>query len=89
MTLHEVWENREDEQIQSLLKSRLQLIALVSVRINPVYYNALQSLALVYQKMLSGDNEWDSYLFLSDFLKDLDSAERIYDTIDSHWNKAL
>ena len=89
MTLHEVWENREDGQIQSLLKSRLQLIALVSVRINPVYYNALQSLALVYQKMLSGDNEWDSYLFLSDFLKDLDSAERIHDTIDSHWNKVL
>ena len=89
MTLHEVWENRKDEQIQSLLQSRLQLIALVSVRINPVYYNALQSLALVYQKILSGDKEWDSYLFLSDFLQDFDSAERIHNTINSHWNKNL
>ena len=85
MSLHQIWEKRDDARIKTLIEARLQMISLVIIRINPVYYNALQSLALVYQTILDGENEWDMYLYLSDYLKEEDRAQSIHQAIQSHF----
>jgi hypothetical protein len=46
-------------------------------RINPLYYNATQSLALTYQKILDGVEEWELLYYFSDFLGELDKANAV------------
>ena len=87
VTLHQLWETRSDASIQALIEARLQLLSLVINRVNPVYYNALQSLALVYQTLLVSENEWDTYLYLSDFLKEFDQAQAIHQRVDSYFKE--
>ena len=87
VTLHQLWETRSDASIQALIEARLQLLSLVINRVNPVYYNALQSLALVYQTLLVSENEWDTYLYLSDFLKEFDQAQAIHQRVDAYFKE--
>ena len=53
-SLHLLWLNREDPSVVQFIEARIRLISYALNQINPLYYNAAQSLALTYQKILDG-----------------------------------
>ena len=61
-----------------VIEARIYLISLALNRINPLYYNSAQSLALTYQKILDGSEEWELLYYFSDFLGELDQANAVY-----------
>ena len=74
---HLLWMNREDPKVVQFIKARIQLISLALNQINPLYYNAAQSLALTYQKILDGVEEWELLYYYSDFLAELDRSNTV------------
>ena len=76
-SLHLLWMNREDPKVVQFIKARIQLISLALNQINPLYYNAAQSLALTYQKILDGVEEWELLYYYSDFLAELDQSNTV------------
>jgi REP element-mobilizing transposase RayT len=76
-SLHLLWTNREDSEVVQFIEARIRLISLALNRINPLYYNATQSLALTYQKILDGVEEWELLYYFSDFLGELDKANAV------------
>jgi REP element-mobilizing transposase RayT len=76
-SLHLLWTNREDPEVVQFIEARIRLISLALNRINPLYYNATQSLALTYQKILDGVEEWELLYYFSDFLGELDKANAV------------
>jgi len=76
-SLHLLWENRADPAVVQFIEARIRLISLALNQINPLYYNAAQSLALTYQKILDGVEEWELLFYFSDFLGELDKANAV------------
>ena len=76
-SLHLLWLNREDPSVIQFIKARILLISYGLNQINPLYYNAAQSLALTYQKILDGVEEWELLYYFSDFLGELDKANTV------------
>lgn len=76
-SLHLLWANRGDPTVAGFIEARIQLISLALNRINPLYYNAAQSLALTYQKIIDGVEEWELLYYFSDFLAELDQANAV------------
>lgn len=77
-SLHLLWVNRENPSLVEFIEARIYLISLALNRINPLYYNSAQSLALTYQKILDGSEEWELLYYFSDFLGELDQANAVY-----------
>lgn len=76
-SLHLLWENRADPAVVQFIEARIRLISLALNQINPLYYNAAQSLALTYQKILDGVEEWELLFYFADFLGELDKANAV------------
>lgn len=76
-SLHLLWENRADPAVVQFIEARIRLISLALNQINPLYYNAAQSLALTYQKILDGVEEWELLFYFSDFLGEFDKANAV------------
>ena len=76
-SLHLLWINRDDPKVVQFIKARIQLISLALSQLNPLYYNAGQSLALTYQKILDGAEEWEILYYYSDFLAELDQSNTV------------
>ena len=76
-SLHLLWLNREDPLVVQFIEARIRLISYALNQINPLYYNAAQSLALTYQKILDGVEEWELLYYFSDFLGELDKANTV------------
>ena len=76
-SLHLLWLNREDPSVVQFIEARIRLISYALNQINPLYYNAAQSLALTYQKILDGVEEWELLYYFSDFLGELDKANTV------------
>ena len=76
-SLHLLWLNREDPSVIQFIEARIRLISYALNQINPLYYNAAQSLALTYQKILDGVEEWELLYYFSDFLGELDKANTV------------
>ena len=76
-SLHLLWLNREDPSVVQFIEARIRLISYALNQINPLYYNAAQSLALTYQKILDGLEEWELLYYFSDFLGELDKANTV------------
>lgn len=76
-SLHLLWLNREDPSVMQFIEARIRLISYALSQINPLYYNAAQSLALTYQKILDGVEEWELLYYFSDFLGELDKANTV------------
>ena len=72
-----LWLNREDPSVVQFIEARILLISYSLNHINPLYYNAAQSLALTYQKILDGVEEWEFLYYFSDFLGELDKANTV------------
>ena len=75
--LHLLWLNREDPSVVQFIEARIRLISYALNQINPLYYNAAQSLGLTYQKVLDGVEEWELLYYFSDFLGELDKANTV------------
>jgi hypothetical protein len=88
-SLHLLWVNRENPSLVLFIKARIHLISLALNRINPLYYNAAQSLALTYQKILDGVEEWELLYYFSDFLTELDQANSVSHQIDKQFELKL
>ena len=76
-SLHLLWLNREDPSVMQFIEARIRIISYALNQINPLYYNAAQSLALTYQKILDGVEEWELLYYFSDFLGELDKANTV------------
>ena len=76
-SLHLLWLNREDPSVIQFIEARIRLISYAISQINPLYYNATQSLALTYQKILDGLEEWELLYYFSDFLGELDKVNTV------------
>ena len=76
-SLHLLWVNREDPSIVQFIEARILLISLALNEINPIYYNAAQSLALTYQKILDGVEEWELLYYFSDYLSQFEKANTV------------
>ena len=88
-SMHLLWKNREDPSVVQLIKARLKLISLALNQINPLYYNAAQSLALTYQKILDGVEEWELLYYFSDFLGEFDQANAVSHQINKQLQSEL
>ena len=75
--MHLLWLNREDPSVVQFIEARIRLILYALNQINPLYYNATQSLALTYQKILDASEEWELLYYFSDFLGELDKANTV------------
>ena len=75
--LHLLWLNRENPSVVQFIEARIRLISYALNQINPLYYNAAQSLALTYQKILGGVEEWELVYYFSDFVVELDNANTV------------
>lgn len=88
-SLHFLWINREDPLVVQFIQARIRLISLALNQINPLYYNAAQSLALTYQKILDGVEEWELLYYFSDFLGELDQANEVCYQINKQFQSKL
>ena len=76
-SLHLLWLNRRDPSVVQFIEARIRLISYALNQINPLYYNAAQSLALTYQKILDAVEEWELLYYFSDFLGEMDKANTV------------
>lgn len=76
-SLNSLWLNRSDPSVVQLIEARIYLILYALNKINPLYFNAAQSLALVYQKILDANEEWELIYYFSDFLQEMDKANTV------------
>lgn len=88
-SMHLLWKNREDPSVVQLIEARIKLISLALNQINPLYYNAAQSLALTYQKILDGVEEWELLYYFADFLGEFDQANAVSHQINKQLQSEL
>lgn len=81
LSLGNLWSQRKAPDLRRTLEARIQLISMALSRINPLYYNAAQSLALTYQTLLDASHEWEVLSFFSEYLEAMDRAQSIHKQI--------
>ncbi len=83
LNLSNLWRYRKNTEVVSLIEARMELLSLALNRINPVYFNAAQSLILTFERIIRGEDQWESLYYLSDYLEELDRANLIKETIEA------
>ncbi len=83
LNLSNLWRYRKNTEVIDLIKARMELLSLALNRINPVYFNAAQSLILTFERIIRGEAQWESLYYLSNYLEELDRANLIKETIEA------
>lgn len=81
LRVNPLWAQRKSPELRRTLEARIDLISMALSRINPLYYNAAQSLALTYQSILDASQEWEVLSFFSDYLDAMDRAQSVHEQI--------
>ena len=76
-----LWAERDSPKLRRVLEARIELISMALARINPLYYNAAQSLALTYQSLLDASYEWEVLSLFSEYLDAMDRAQSVHEQI--------
>ena len=72
-----LWKLRDNPSIREMLSARQALIALRIVRVNPAYFNAARSLALMYENILQSENSYEYLHAWTLYLGDFEDANRL------------
>jgi hypothetical protein len=73
--LRQLWQRRDESEIQQVVEARITLLASRMERMNPLYFNAAHSLAVLYQILLREPSKTPDFLrSLTDFLSDYEDA---------------
>ena len=72
-----LWKLRDTPSIREMLSARQALIALRIVRVNPAYFNAARSLALMYENILLSENSYEYLHAWTRYLGDFEDANRL------------
>ena len=72
-----LWKLRDTPSIREMLSARQALIALRIVRVNPAYFNAARSLALMYENILHSENSYEYLHAWTRYLGDFEDANRL------------
>lgn len=81
LSAHNLWAERDSPKLRRVLEARIELISMALVRINPLYYNAAQSLALTYKSLLDASYEWEVLSLFSEYLDAMDRAQSVHEQI--------
>ena len=72
-----LWKLRDIPSIREMLSARQALIGLRIVRVNPAYFNAARSLALMYENILQSENSYEYMHAWTRYLGDFEDANRL------------
>ena len=72
-----LWKLRDIPSIREMLSARQALIAMRIVRVNPAYFNAARSLALMYENILQSENSYEYMHAWTRYLGDFEDANRL------------
>lgn len=78
LRVQSLWSQRESPEFRRTLEARIELITMALSRINPLYYNAAQSLALSYQTLLDAEYKWELLYYFADYLQAMDRAQELH-----------
>ncbi|MAH40027.1 MAG: hypothetical protein CML08_01320 [Puniceicoccaceae bacterium] len=81
LNAHNLWAERNSPKLRRVLEARIELISMALARINPLYYNAAQSLALTYKSLLDASYEWEVISLFSEYLDTMDRAQTVHEQI--------
>lgn len=77
--LMELWTHRDDEALLAVLAARHQIIALRLERVNPAYFNAAQSLGVLYETTLQAERRFEFLHAFTAYLSDWEDTKRLHD----------
>lgn len=73
--LRQLWQRRNEPEIIAIVEARITLLASRMERMNPLYFNAAHSLAVLYQILLRESSTSPDFIrALTDFLSDYEDA---------------
>ena len=76
--LRDLWKLRDEPTLREILTARRDLIRLRLERVNPVYFNAARSLAVLYDTALNGERMHEFIFALTTFLGDYEDMKRLH-----------
>jgi hypothetical protein len=71
-----------DADLKTIIAARRNLLLGGMLRVNPIYYNAAQSLGKLYEQILAEEKGYRMTATLIDYLNDLSGAERMQALVD-------
>ena len=77
--LMDLWAQRSDEALRTVIKARREIIILRMERVNPAYFNAAQSLGALYEIMLEAEQKFEFIHALNAYLTDWEDSKRLHD----------
>lgn len=77
--LMDLWAHRSDEALRTVVKARREIIILRMERVNPAYFNAAQSLGVLYEIMLEAEHKFEFIHALTAYLTDWEDSKRLHD----------
>lgn len=81
--LRDLWRFRNELPVRRIVERRLGQIVSGIDRVNPAYRNTLQSLGMLYEQLLAGDEE-HAYIFsLTGFLGDFADSRRLREDMEA------
>jgi hypothetical protein len=83
--LRQLWQRRDESEIIAIVEARITLLASRMERMNPLYFNAAHSLAVLYQILLRESSTTPAFIrALTDFLSDYEDARDLARSISEH-----
>ncbi len=88
--LRQLWQRREQPEIVAIVEARITLLASRMERMNPLYFNAAHSLAVLYQILLREQSTTPDFIrALTDFLSDYEDARDLARSVGEHLRISL
>jgi hypothetical protein len=76
--LRDLWAQRGEEGLRTVLSARSQIIALRIERVNPAYFNAAQSLGALYETTLESNRQFEFIHAFTAYLSDWEDTKRLH-----------